>query len=572
MKAADYIVDYLFSQGVTQIFEVIGGMITQIVDSAYRQKNIELVSMHHEQAASFAADSYGRLTGIPGVAIATSGPGATNLITGIGSCYFDSVPAIFITGQVNTHEQKGNKPIRQLGFQETDIVSMVAAITKAAWKVNSADELPELLRSAFIISTTGRPGPVLIDVPMNVQKENVEPVLEGKKIKNNIGPNSEQIDNMLECLLNAKRPLVLAGGGIRASQSTDIFRKFIKLINIPTVNSLMAVDSLAFDEPNRIGLIGTYGNRWANIALGNSDVLLVLGSRLDIRQTGADTKSFKEGRIIYHVDCEESEINNRISGCVSFVDDLNKFIKSAISIMKNKPSYNYKDWRNQIKEWKTKWPDEKELSTNNSINPNRFLHQLSSNSPLASTFIVDVGNNQMWAAQSVELRNTQRFITSGGMGSMGYALPAAIGATYATPGKPVVVIAGDGGMQMNIQELETIIHHHYPIKIVIINNKSLGMVRQFQESYFENRLQSTFLGYSAPDFTLIAKAYGISSGTVENQKDVSKSIRKLWENPLEPYLLQVMIDPSINVYPKIAFGHPITEMEPFVQPIDMEST
>ena len=572
MKASDFIVDYLYRKGVTQIFEVIGGMITQIVDSVYRQNRIELVSMHHEQAASFAADSYGRLTGIPGIAIATSGPGATNLVTGIGSCYFDSVPAIFITGQVNTNEQTGIKKIRQLGFQETDIVSIVKPITKAAWKVNTTDELPEIMRNAFIISTSGRPGPVLIDIPMDVQKENVklELLIKSNEKSNNLDPS--QIEDLLERLRKAKRPLVLAGGGIRASRSIDLFRDFIKLINVPTVHSLMAVDSLPYEDTNRIGLIGTYGNRWANTALGNSDFLLVLGSRLDIRQTGSDTKDFGEARTIFHVDCVESEINNRITGCNPIVADLNDFLKSAISIARNKQAGNYKEWAYQIHKWKEQWPDNQEIRINNSINPNVFLHQLSRYSSSASTFIVDVGNNQMWAAQSLELRSDQRFITSGGIGSMGYALPAAIGATYATPGKPVVVTAGDGGMQMNIQEFETINYHKFPIKIVVINNQSYGMVRQFQESYFGNRLQSTFWGYSAPNFALIAKAYGISSSTVEDQKDISKSLVKMWSEPMEPYLLQVMIDPSINAYPKIAFGHPITEMEPFVKPIDMEGT
>jgi acetolactate synthase-1/2/3 large subunit len=572
MKASDYIVDYLYVRGVTQIFEVIGGMITHIVDSAYRQNRIELVSMHHEQAASFAADSYGRLTGIPGIAIATSGPGATNLITGIGSCFFDSVPAIFITGQVNTNEQKGRKKIRQLGFQETDIVSIVKPITKAAWKVKTADDLPEILEKSFTISTSGRPGPVLIDIPMNVQRENVNPGGLKKKEEKSSDLKLTQIEDLLENLRKAKRPLVLAGGGIRASQSTNLFREFIKLIRVPTVNSLMAVDSLPYEDPNRVGLIGTYGNRWANTALGNSDFLLVLGSRLDIRQTGNDTKSFGEARTIYHVDYDESEINNRITGCKPIVADLHDFLKTAISIAKKIPAGNINEWVKQINNWKDQWPDTLELHTNNSINPNSFLHQLSSYSPLASTYIADVGNNQMWAAQSIELRGNQKFITCGGMGSMGYALPAAIGATYATPGKPLVVISGDGGMQMNIQEFQTIIHHHYPIKIIVINNKSYGMVRQFQESYFESRLQSTYWGYSAPDFSHIAKAYGISSATVENQKDVIKSLEKMWVNPTEPYLLQVMIDPLINVYPKIAFGHPITDMEPFVKPNDMEST
>jgi acetolactate synthase I/II/III large subunit len=574
MKAADYLVEYLYSQGVTQIFEVIGGMVTLIVDSVYRHNKIELVSMHHEQAASFAADAFGRISGKPGIALATSGPGATNLITGIGSCYFDSIPAIFITGQVNVFEQKGTKNIRQLGFQETDIVSMVKPITKASWKVNFADELPNILRDAFSISTSGRPGPVLIDIPMNIQKENISSeVTVPNKTKDELTEQEIRlINDSIGFLRKAKRPLVLAGGGIRESKSIELFRDFIKITNVPSVNTLLAVDALPFDDPQRVGLIGTYGNRWANTALGQCDLLLVLGSRLDIRQTGADTESFKKDRKIIHVDCEISEINNRITGCSPIVIDLQKYLRTAIKIAKVVQPGDYKNWVEQIDAWKKRWPDVQEIRPNQSINPNSFLHELSQSSPQTKTFVVDVGNHQMWAAQSIEVNKYQRFITSAGMGSMGYALPAAIGACYSNPGKPVMVISGDGGLQMNIQEFETIVHHHLPIKIVVINNKSLGMVRQFQESYYENRLQSTLWGYSAPDFSLIANAYGISSSTIGNPADISKAIKNIWEKPLEPFLLQVMIDKSLNAYPKIAFGRPITEMEPFVKPIDMEST
>ena len=572
MKVSDYIINYLYEQKVRHIFEVIGGMVTHLIDSAYRQGKINLISCHHEQAAAFAADAMARVTGIPGIAIATSGPGATNLLTGIGTCYYDSTPAIFITGQVNLHEQKKGRYIRQLGFQETDIVSMAQSVTKAAWRVSSAKEVPILLKQAFSVALSGRPGPVLIDLPMDIQRAKIsnddftslpivtEDVDEGL------------VDELFFQLSLAKRPLILAGGGINSAHVRELFKNFIEKVNVPVVNSLMAVDVLPYNHPLRIGLIGTYGNRWSNIAIGSSDLLLVLGSRLDIRQTGSDTNAFKGKRKIYHVDCEAGEINNRITGCTAILSHLRPFLISAVKKILDRKSTDYTSWILELNQLKQKWPDTAELRDVRGINPNKFIHQLSDKSNLTAAFIADIGQNQMWAAQSLDLKADQRFLTSGGMAPMGYALPAAIGACFAYSKRPVIMISGDGVFQLNIQELQTIVRNHLPIKMVILNNKCYGMVRQFQESYFECRYQSTYWGYSAPNFTSIANAYGIQSATVNDESEIEPALEKMWSDPKASFLLDVLIDVNTNVYPKIAFGLPMTEMEPFAKPISMEST
>ena len=260
MKASDYIVEFLYAQGVHHVFLLIGGMITHLVDSLNRQGKIQIINVHHEQAAAFAAEGVARVSGVPGVAMATSGPGATNLITGIGSCFFDSYPAIFITGQVNLNEQKGDRKIRQFGFQETDIVSIVTPITKAAWRVNSSDELPEILENAFVLSCSGRPGPVLLDIPMDIQRADITSPI--KKVSFEYGAfNHENISSLLTDLRSAKRPLILAGGGIRSAQVIDQFRRFVELVKVPVVNSLMAVDALPYNNFHRIGMLGSYGNR-----------------------------------------------------------------------------------------------------------------------------------------------------------------------------------------------------------------------------------------------------------------------------------------------------------------------
>jgi acetolactate synthase-1/2/3 large subunit len=380
---------------------------------------------------------------------------------------------------------------------------------------------------------------------------------------------SEIDEEVWESLFNgleaAKRPLVLVGGGVASAGAISLFRDFVRRLRVPVVNSLMAVDALPFSDPLRVGMIGSYGNRWANASIGRSDFLLVLGSRLDVRQTGSQTAAFKGERAIFHVDCESGEINNRVVGCRAIVSNLKEFLSKALGIMDGRAFAERVEWREEIERLRRAWPDTQELASGKGINPNALMHQLSIVSGGAAAYVVDVGQHQMWAAQSLELTSEQRFLTSGGMGSMGFALPAAIGASFAARTRPVVLIAGDGGFQSNVQELETVSHHRLPIKMVVLNNECHGMVRQFQESYFESRYQSTLWGYSAPDFAAVAGAYKIGARTIETESEIEEALRWLWSDRSEPALLQVMIDTYANAYPKIAFGSPMTEMEPLTE-------
>jgi acetolactate synthase-1/2/3 large subunit len=574
MKVSDYIVAFLERKGVTCVFELSGGMIAHLLDSFGTFQKIKVISMHHEQGAAFAADAYGRMTGVPGVALATSGPGAINLLTGVGSCYFDSSPAVFITGQVNRHEQKGDRPIRQLGFQETDIVSMAAPITKAAWKINAPEEIPQKFEAAFELATSGRPGPVMLDVPMDVQRAEIasDPAALGKPSFASIPLDESFWKRLGEQLRLAQRPLILVGGGIRSGGAADLLREFVTQARIPVVHSLMAVDVLPYAHPLRVGMIGSYGNRWANWAIGTADFLLVLGSRLDVRQTGSETQSFKGDRTIFHIDCDAGEINNRVTGCESAVCQVKDFLAAGIKKLSGFKLAEQRDWLAQIEAKRQEWPDVREITDVSGLNPNEFMHSLSKASAAACAYVVDVGQHQMWAAQSLELNERQRFLTSGGMGSMGFALPAAVGAAFARPNEPVVVIAGDGAFQCNIQELQTVVRNRLPLKMVIINNHCHGMVRQFQETYFDSRYQSTLWGYSAPDFIKVASAYGLPGRRITSSAEVANALRWLWADPQMPMLLEISIKSSVNVYPKMAFGRPITEMEPFFKPKEMEGT
>ena len=579
MKATDYIAEFLYQREIDVCFELVGGMITHFLDSINKAKKIKIISCHHEQAAGFAAEGYGRITGKPGITFATSGPGATNLITAIASCYFDSTPALFITGQVNTFELSKDSNIRQLGFQETDIVSLTKSITKKSLQLEKVEDLPKIINELFDLTQSGRFGPCLLDIPMNLQAQtlDINPKSFYLKINSRSSKPSEKnkVKKLMEALSLSKKPLLLLGGGCSTSKNRAYIKKLINLLEIPAVCSLLGLDSISDEDKLKVGFIGSYGNRWANKALAECDLLIAIGSRLDIRQTGSNTESFSKNKEIWQIDIDNYELqNNRIKNKSSINLDINQFIIECEYL---KESYISKiekkiQWEKRINLLKLSYPIEKEyLIKDNSISPIKFLNLYSTLNKSETTYISDVGQHQMWAAQSLFLKRNDRFLTSGGMGAMGFGLPASIGAYFGDPEKKIVLICGDGGFQLNIQELETIKRNNLNITILIINNKCHGMVRQFQESYFKENYQSTIKGYSSPDFTKIAKAYGIKSKNLKKASDVKSSIEESFEIR-NPYLLEIIISKKGNVYPKLAFGRKFGEMEPDINPIAMEST
>jgi len=563
VKASEYIAAFLAEAGVKVVFEMTGGMITFLLDAIGKRGDIELVSMHHEQAAAFAAEATARMTGVPGVAMATSGPGATNLLTGIGSCFYDSVPAVFITGQVNTDELRGDSGVRQAGFQETDIVSIAAPITKLAVQVRSAEEIPRIMAEAFAVALEGRPGPVLIDIPMNVQRQDVTTSAEGVSRLQPSDPLSPpDLSGVIAALASAKRPLILAGGGVRVAGAAALLEKFAEATKFPVASTLMGLDVLPYEHPSRVGMIGTYGNRWANLALGECDCLLALGARFDVRQTGADVTAFRRGKTIIKVDVDQSQLEWRLKPDIGVRADVAAFLTEALRHASDLRACDVSEWGARIAGLRADSPDTKELSDASGINPSAFMRYLSAVTAKASAIVADVGQNQMWAAQSIRLGQGQRFLTSGGMGAMGFALPAAIGVALACPKAPVYVIAGDGGMQLNIQELETISRLKLPVKTVVLNNSCLGMVRQMQDELFDSRYQSTMWGYGAPDFVGVASAYGLGARRIAESAEVEDAAVWLAENAEEPKLLEVVLDSMTCVRPKVTFGNPVFVMDP----------
>ncbi len=574
MKLSDYIIDFLVAKGVTHIFEVAGGAFTHLLDSLYGRKDIATISMHHEQAASMAAEGYARISGKIGVAMATSGPGATNLITGIGSCFFDSVPTLFITGQVNTYEFKFDKPVRQIGFQETDIVNIVKPIVKYATLVEASDRIRYYLEKASKISLSGRYGPTLLDVPLNIQRADIDESLIEPFAKNSINDsinqvNDETVKKIIDLIGVSSRPVVLAGGGIRLSNAVEELYKFIHKTGIPVVSSLMGLDAFPHNDELFAGMIGSYGNRYANLTIANSDLVLAIGTRLDTRQTGTRPETFARSAEIVHVDIDKNELNSTINANILVNSDAKIFLMKLNSFISEYNNEKFSLWKDKINEYKVKFPSFI-IPARDAINPNFAIYKLSEYIPDDAIVCVDIGQVQMWSAQSFELKGTQRFLTEGGMAAMGSALPMAIGASFANPDKMVIVIAGDGGFQLNIQELETIRHHNLPIKIVLLNNYSYGMIKQFQKQYFNSRFQSTGIGYSCPNFQDVVSAYKIPSNKIKYNKEIDGAYKNLVKDKKSMFL-EVDIEQGSLALPKLSVNRPVEDQEPLLSRDELKS-
>ncbi|OXM47958.1 thiamine pyrophosphate-binding protein [Amycolatopsis alba] len=564
---SDYVVSWLRANEISQIFTLPGGMIAALLDAIHRDGGVRIVTMHHEQAVAFAADGVGRYTGAPAVAIATAGPGATNMLTAIGSAYLDSVPAVFLVGQVQSYLLKGDRPVRQFGFQECDVLSMAEPVTKAAWRARSGAQLPELLDRAMTLAASGRPGPVLVELPADVQ---TMPVLADAEPNPSVPrppefTEAEAIDEMLDAVASAQRPLLLIGGGAHAARAAGRTRTFIEELAVPVAASVMALDVLPAAHPLRLGMIGMYGNRWVNHAVAEADLVVALGTRLDFGTIGADVTAWGRGRTTFQVDCDPGEMR-RVRGARTITADLGAFLDAAVPVARERRFPDRTAWAEHLAGLGAAWPDTAELPDSPGINPNSLVRRLSAASAGAAAIVVDDGQHLWWACQSIQPAEGQRFMPALGMGPCGWAFPAAIGVAEAT-NRPVVLFVGDGAFQFNIQELQTVMRNHLPVKIVVVDNGCHGSVRQLQEAVFDGRYPSAVHGYDAPDFVKVAEAYGMSAASVSEPDVVDDALRWLWRDDREPALLHVRVPTELNVYPNVPFGAPITAME-FRAPIE----
>jgi len=566
MKASDVVARVLADHHVTYGFELIGGMIAHLVDSINTLGKTKLISMHHEQGAAFAAGAIARASKHKqlGVALGTSGPGATNLITGIADCWLDSHPCLFITGQVNTYEQKGSSHVRQEGFQELDIVSMVQGITKYACQIQSADDLIPCLQKAMDIAREGRPGPVLLDIPMDIQRADIEEPqffdhCDTSITKKSNDVSSEQRQVIKEALSEARKPLFLIGGGAVNEPSFDAWLGYLANQGMPYVASLKGSEK-SIATPCYFGMLGAYGTRTANHAVQSCDLLIVVGSRMDVRQTGAKSESFAPNSRVIQIDIDVSQLDNRVQCYETIHIDCESFFQYFLSLNLEQ-NKNHSEWLQCLSQYFAHtFIDEYQ---DWSISPFELFNRLNQSfSGINVQYVTDVGNNQMWAAHTLRLQGNQMAHHSGGLGAMGFAVPSAIGLHYASHA-PVVVIVGDGGVQLNIQELDIIARENLPILILILNNESLGMVRGFQEMYFEGRNSSTYWqGYSSK-FKDIGRAYGLESSVANHLDDCFQVVDAFVDKP-RPCLVEVLMPDARECRPRLEFGNTLEHQTPLM--------
>lgn len=506
MKIAQYIVEYLKKKNIDTIFGYIGGYNADILDYFCEDENNRFILNYNEQASAFAINTYSELKNQVGVATASGAPSFCNLIAGIANAYFDSHPCVFLMGSAHSLALRKDKSIRQNAFEEIDAVSMVKDVTKYAVKITDPADVKYEVEKAFYIAQEGRKGPVLIDIPYDIIRTEVDiEKLKGFKIPDKPKYDEIDFDLILKKLKLAKRPVVLLGGGATSEKSRELVEKFINKVQIPTVATLLGLDVLPHDNKCFSGYIGHYGNRYANLALKNCDFLMILGSRLDERQLGGFKTQLSEDAFVVRVDIDKPELKRKIKENLSYYSSVENFLENILK--HDFSAFNYSKWLACISKWKERYPSLDE--NKNEVSALNFLNKFSDYLPDNALICADVGQNQMLSAQALKLDKRRRLFNSAGYGSMGFSLPAAIGCAYARPDTCVVSINGDGGIQMNLQELQTLKRDNLAVNIIVLNNKCLGMIRKTQEKLFNGKDFVSVKGYQAPDFEPIARAFDI---------------------------------------------------------------
>ncbi|MDF2820885.1 MAG: acetolactate synthase, large subunit, biosynthetic type [Clostridiales bacterium] len=558
----------LKDEGVDTLFAYPGGCVIDLFDELYKQRDIEMILPRHEQAAVHAADGYARSTGKVGVCLVTSGPGATNIVTGIATANYDSVPIVCFTGQV---------PTRLIGndaFQEVDIVGITRSITKHSIMVTKREDLGRVIKEAFFIANTGRKGPVVIDLPSDIMKElgdNRYPKeVNIRSYKPTTNVHIGQLKKALGILEEAKKPVFLIGGGVNIAKANEEFTKLVELTGIPVITTIMGKGAIATNHKLYIGNIGMHGSYAANKAISECDVMFSIGTRFNDRITGKISEFAPNAKII-HIDIDTASISRNIKVDIPIVADAKLAIEKIMEMAK---PLNIIEWVTEVTNWKAEFP--LKMESKNGISPQKIFETIN-NTFDNSVIVTDVGQHQMWTTQFIELNQNRQLLTSGGLGTMGYGFPAAIGAQLGNPDKKVICISGDGGIQMNIQELATAVAQELPLIIMIFNNSYLGMVRQWQQLFYDKRYSSTCLTsrksckkncldpnkecppYS-PDFVKLAESYGAIGIRVTKEDEIMPAFEKASSSTDTPIIIEFIIDSNQLVLPMVKSGNPLSEM------------
>lgn len=590
MKLSDYVAQFLAQLGIKYVFAITGGAAVHLIDSIAKTPGISYICPQHEQTGAMAADAYARVTGNLGVAISTSGPGATNMITGICCSYYDSVPTLYITGQVASFRLKRDMGIRQNGFQETDIVDMVKPITKYAVLVSDAANIRYELEKAVFIAKTGRPGPVLVDICDDIQRCDIDLDSIRKFTPTTPEPNDQYLSDSIDACINllnaSKRPLLVLGWGVHLSHARKEAQQLADHLKIPVTMTWGLKDLLPFDYPGLVASFGTHGTRYGNFAIQNSDLILVIGSRLDTHLTGTPFSTFARDAKKIIVDIDRNELNKfssfNVNIDVPIISDAKTFIRELILHHKKIKIQNISAWTTWLAQCRTRFPvSHSQDMHHHNVDPYLFVESLADESSDGDIFVIDSGCAVAWMLQAFRCKKDQRLFSAFNNTPMGYALPASIGASFALDKRPVICVTGDGGLQMNIQDLITVIRHNLPIKIFLLNNHGYSMVQQTQEQWLNSRYEATSIegGLGFPDFVKVAKAYGFDVINIVDNKELSRSIKESLSKT-GPIFCNVEIPPEARVIPQVKFGRPIEDSEPIlprkefldnmiVQPLDV---
>jgi acetolactate synthase I/II/III large subunit len=557
MTGAEIFVRSLVEEGVDTLFGYPGGVVIGIYDVLHDLTHIKHILTRHEQGATHAAEGYSKATGKPGVVLVTSGPGATNAVTGIADAYMDSIPLVVFTGQVVTN-LIGND-----AFQEVDIVGITRPITKHNYLVKDINDLANTIKAAFYIATTGRPGPVLVDLPKDVlaakavfeypksiSLRSYNPVMEG---------NMKQIKKAAEVLSESKRPLLYVGGGVISSNASSEVRALADKLHAPVTTTLHGLGVYPEQSKLALGMLGMHGTWYSNMAVDQCDVLVAIGARFDDRVTGKVEMFAKNAKKI-HIDIDPSAISKNVPVDIPIVGDVKRVLKQLNELVK---PLDTKEWLKAIDGWKAEHP--LRYKHDESLRAQYVIHKLGEITDGDAIIVSDVGQSQMWTAQFFKWKHPRTQITSGGLGTMGFSLPASMGAAFSRSDLPVFCISGDGGMQMNIQELATISHNKLPVKIFVMNNGFLGMVRQWQEFFWKKRYSNTRI--TSPDFVKVAEAYGIPAQRVTSPAEVESAIHKALAHKDGPMLIEFAVAPEENVYPMIPAGQTVSEIIDSPEPL-----
>jgi acetolactate synthase I/II/III large subunit len=562
LTGAQIVIESLIAEGVDVIFGYPGGAILPTYDALLDSK-IKHVLVRHEQGATHMAEGYARVSGRPGVVIVTSGPGATNTVTGIADAYMDSTPLVVLSGQVST-SLIGND-----AFQEADFVGITRPCTKHNYLVKDVRDVARMIKEAFYIAGTGRPGPVVVDLPKDVQQAEhtfkYPDKVELRSYKPTIRGNPRQIERAVEAIEKSARPLLYVGGGVQWSGAAAELRELARGLGIPVTETLMGLGSMPASDSLRLGMLGMHGSYGTNTAVTNTDCLVAIGARFDDRVTGRIADFAPKAETIIHLDIDPSSISKNVRVDVPIVgdiktvlDDMLRAIKGRESIARRRPEWQ--KWHQQILQWKREKPlyeNGKDGRKDGLVSPVQVINELHTITKGDCIIATDVGQHQMWVAQMFPFENPRSWLTSGGLGTMGYGLPAGIGAKFAAPDKTVVVVSGDGSIQMNIQELGTAVQYGVDIKVIILNNYFLGMVRQWQEKFYQERY--SYSAMSVPNFVKLAEAYGANGFRIEKAADLPKTMKEAFATP-GPVLIDIAIPKDEAVMPMIPPGGSMSEM------------